>query len=556
MSNHIFHLTKTMFGSDETLSNLGIGNKRKKSVFSKRPVKILLFLLLFLSMGMSTGSFAYLLYDSLSMYGFQSLIIRLAVPASGITVFMFGIFYVMNVFYFSRDIENYLFLPVKPGEILMSKFLVALVYQYFIYGMLFMPVLLVYGFLDKAGPLFYLYLILITLFVPVLPMVAASLIAMVIMRAGKGIKNKDRFNMIAGVFGLGISLGFSFGIQYIAQRATAGSMVITDLSQLPAIKVTSLAIPTSYLASEALIGFDGFSGLMYLLALIALSILSMVVFYVVGNAIYFKGVMGVLDSSSRRKKLSTGELDKETSSKPILLAYSLKELKLLMRTPAYFMNCILVSLIFPLFFVVPLLIEGPDSAEIKEIISYISATPDANLLIVLAAAGMFLGGLNIISSTSISREGKSFFFMKYIPVPYMTQLYAKILSSFYVEGAAAVVLYGLLIWLFRPSMIVVLLSIPLFILSSIFMNQFSIAIDVYMPKLEWDSEQKAVKQNLNSMFQIFGSFIFGGGMIFLSTKLSPSLIPAFLGLFVIFGALVVITHKFLERLVAKRFAEL
>jgi len=77
-----------------------------------------------------------------------------------------------------------------------------------------------------------------------------------------------------------------------------------------------------------------------------------------------------------------------------------------------------------------------------------------------------------------------------------------------------------------------------------------------MPKLEWDSEQKAVKQNLNSMFQIFGSFIFGGGMIFLSTKLSPSLIPAFLGLFVIFGALVVITHKFLERLVAKRFAEL
>jgi ABC-2 type transport system permease protein len=241
--NNIFYFTKTMFGSDETLSNLGLGGKKKKSIFSKRPVKILLFLLLFLSMGMSTGSFAYLLYDSLSMYGFQSLIIRLAVPASGITVFMFGIFYVMNVFFFSRDIENYLFLPVRPGEILMSKFLVALVYQYFIYGMLFMPVLLVYGFLDKAGPLFYLYVLIVTLFVPVLPMVAASLIAMIIMRAGKGIKNKDRFNMIAGVLGLTISLGFSFGIQYLAQRATTGNMVITDLSQLPAIKVTSLAFP-------------------------------------------------------------------------------------------------------------------------------------------------------------------------------------------------------------------------------------------------------------------------------------------------------------------------
>ncbi len=554
--NNIFYLTKTMFGSDETLSNLGLGGKKKKSIFSKRPVKILLFLLLFLSMGMSTGSFAYLLYDSLSMYGFQSLIIRLAVPASGITVFMFGIFYVMNVFFFSRDIENYLFLPVRPGEILMSKFLVALVYQYFIYGMLFMPVLLVYGFLDKAGPLFYLYVLIVTLFVPVLPMVAASLIAMIIMRAGKGIKNKDRFNMIAGVLGLTISLGFSFGIQYLAQRATTGNMVITDLSQLPAIKVTSLAFPTSYLASEALVAYDGFSGLMFLLALIAVSLLSMAVFYVVGNAIYFKGVMGVLDSSSRRKKLSTGELDKETSSKPILLAYSLKELKLLMRTPAYFMNCVLVSLIFPLFFIIPFLIDGPDSADIKEIMVFLRSTGDANLLVVMTALGLLLGGLNIISSTSISREGKNFFFMKYVPVPYMTQLYAKILSSFYVEGVAAVILYGLLILLFKPSMIVVLLSIPLFILASIFMNQFSIAIDVYMPKLEWDSEQKAVKQNLNSMFQMFGSFIFGGGMIFLSTKFSPTLIPAFLALLVIFGALVIITHKFLERLVEKRFAEL
>ena len=554
--NNIFYLTKTMFGSDETLSNLGLGGKKKKSIFSKRPVKILLFLLLFLSMGMSTGSFAYLLYDSLSMYGFQSLIIRLAVPASGITVFMFGIFYVMNVFFFSRDIENYLFLPVRPGEILMSKFLVALVYQYFIYGMLFMPVLLVYGFLDKAGPLFYLYVLIVTLFVPVLPMVAASLIAMIIMRAGKGIKNKDRFNMIAGVLGLTISLGFSFGIQYLAQRATTGNMVITDLSQLPAIKVTSLAFPTSYLASEALVAYDGFSGLMFLLALIAVSLLSMAVFYVVGNAIYFKGVMGVLDSSSRRKKLSTGELDKETSSKPILLAYSLKELKLLMRTPAYFMNCVLVSLIFPLFFIIPFLIDGPDSADIKEIMVFLRSTGDANLLVVMAALGLLLGGLNIISSTSISREGKNFFFMKYVPVPYMTQLYAKILSSFYVEGVAAVILYGLLILLFKPSMIVVLLSIPLFILASIFMNQFSIAIDVYMPKLEWDSEQKAVKQNLNSMFQMFGSFIFGGGMIFLSTKFTPTLIPTFLALLVIFGALVIITHKFLERLVEKRFAEL
>ena len=62
-------------------------------------------------------------------------------PAAGIMVFMFGIFYVMNVFYFSKDVENYLYLPVQAGgEILgASKFLVSLIYEYFIILVFFLP---------------------------------------------------------------------------------------------------------------------------------------------------------------------------------------------------------------------------------------------------------------------------------------------------------------------------------------------------------------------------------------------------------------------------------
>ena len=42
-----------------------------------------------------------------------------------------------------------------------------------------------------------------------------------------------------------------------------------------------------------------------------------------------------------------------------------------------------------------------------------------------AAFGSFMGGINMISSTAISREGTNAYFMKFIPVPVETQAFAK-----------------------------------------------------------------------------------------------------------------------------------
>ena len=557
MKNSIYILTRAMFKNDETLSNM-IGRSTKKSFFSSKIKIILLVLFLMVTMGLSFGFMISDLYDSMVMMEMESLILRLVIPAAGIMVFMFGIFYVMNVFYFSKDVDNFLYLPISGGEILTSKFLVSLVYEYFIIIVFFLPILVIFGVKDSAGVLYYIYTLAALILIPVFPLAIASMISMVIMRFSNRFKNRDRFNMIAGILSLVVALGFNFGIQFFTNRMSQGTdLLIGNISDLPVFRITSLVFPTSFFATEALLAHESVTGLLYLLAMIALSLIAVGAFYLIGNAIYFKGVIGVSESKADRKTLSKEDMRKGTMKKSILLSYSLKELKLLLRTPIYFLNCVLISLIYPLFILFPIFMgSSGDKDEMLQVLGFIRSVDEGVLIVGMAGIGFLLGSVNVISSTAISREGKNFYFLKYIPVPYSTQIYAKILSSFYVEALAMVILYGIMIFLFQVDLMFILLSLVIVFLSSLVVNQVGILMDALWPKLNWDTEQKAVKQNFNSVIHMFLGFALTALSVFLGIKLTPTYFTGFMVSFLILGILSVVFHFILMKTVEKRFAVL
>ena len=557
MKNNIYILTRAMFKNDETLSNM-IGRSTKKSFFSSKLKIILLVLFLMVTMGLSFGFMISDLYDTMAMMEMESLILRLVIPAAGIMVFMFGIFYVMNVFYFSKDVDNYLYLPISGGEILTSKFLVSLVYEYFIIIVFFLPILVIFGVKDSAGILYYIYTVAALLLIPVFPLTIASMISMVIMRFSNRFKNRDRFNMVAGILSLVVALGFNFGIQFFTNRMNQGDdLVIGNISDLPIFRITSLVFPTSYFATESLLAHESLAGLLYLLAMIALSLIALGAFYLIGNAIYFKGVIGVSESKADRKVLSDEDMRKGTMKKSILISYSLKELKLLLRTPIYFLNCVLISLIYPLFILFPIFMgSSGDKDEIMQILTFIRSVDEGILIVGMAGVGFLFGSVNIISSTAISREGKNFYFLKYIPVPYSTQIYAKILSSFYVEALAMVILYGIMIFLFQVDLMFILLSLVIVFLASLVVNQVGILMDALWPKLNWDTEQKAVKQNFNSVLHMLLGFALTALSVFIGIKIAPTYFTGFMVSFIILVILSVVFHFILMKTVEKRFAVL
>ncbi|MFR9256764.1 MAG: hypothetical protein ACLVJ6_15405 [Merdibacter sp.] len=130
-------------------------------------------------------------------------------------------------------------------------------------------------------------------------------------------------------------------------------------------------------------------------------------------------------------------------------AFLLKELRMLFRTPVYFMNCVLTALLMPVLLVIIIVSafsELGTQIALPITLGYIPNLWAITLLIAFAAGG-FMGGINMISSTSVSREGTNAFFMKYIPVPVQTQVMAK---------AAAASLLAVCTWLMLIPLHVVL----------------------------------------------------------------------------------------------------
>jgi len=87
---------------------------------SKKIKQILLFAVLALSFfPMVYGIIKFLMstYDGLVTVGEEGVLLSLGIAVSAFAIFFFGLFYTMNTFYFSDDVENLLPLPVKSSHI-------------------------------------------------------------------------------------------------------------------------------------------------------------------------------------------------------------------------------------------------------------------------------------------------------------------------------------------------------------------------------------------------------------------------------------------------------
>jgi len=440
----------------------------------------------------------------LAPYQQTGVIVALLFNALALMIFFFGIFLIPAVFYFSRDIETLLALPLKPVDIILSKFTVTLIYEYLTLALFFIPVISGYARAVSPDMMFYVYALIVFLILPIIPLVLAGLIIMLIMWLIPFAKNRDFFNMISG----GIALIFALWLNYaLAGLATVTegdliNMLIEGNNSL--IALFQSFIPNIPFAIAAVVNSD------FIQLLISLAITAAILggFLLLSQVLYFRGVIGVNETSSSRRQLSSKDFSKSTRSQKAIVTYLLKELRLLFRTPIYLMNCVSINVLLPVLFIV-MTAAFPEEEDLFALI--LSIPWDNVLAISLASAfgvafGLVMGSMNMVSATAISREGQHVYFMKMIPMEIMDQLHAKSLSGFLLS------LLGLILtvipaayFLKAPWYILAIFSV-MAILGSLFINYLSIIVDVIHPKLVWETEQAAVKQNINFIFTMLPSF--------------------------------------------------
>ena len=105
--------------------------------------------------------------------------------------FVFGLNVIFSVFYFSGDIENLLPLPLKPYQIIGSKFTAALISESIMEFLVIIAALA--GYIIGGGLPIYSWLVAVIgmLTLPVLPLVYCGIICMIVMYFTRFVKNKD-----------------------------------------------------------------------------------------------------------------------------------------------------------------------------------------------------------------------------------------------------------------------------------------------------------------------------------------------------------------------------
>lgn len=500
--NNIINLTTVLLKNSVS----GFGTSKSSGLKNK-----IIFLLIFISfLPLITGIVKLTKTLYISLPGNTSIILTISSAIYCMLIFLLGFFFIISVFYFSQDIDFILPLPVKPSEILSAKFFTVLIYEYCSGLLFFAPVIITYGVLSNSNVIFYVYFIVVFLTLPVIPLAAVSLITILVMSFIPFSKNKDIFRTAAGVFAIIIGLGLSIYVQTYFKGISESQMIQTMIlhNNQKLIKYFSSLFPPVKFSTYALFFYDKMEGLYNLIIFSIINIISFILVVSAGGKYYLKGALSGGSNSSTRIRL----LNYESRDRTALYALTKREIVILFRTPSYFLNCVLINFIWP-FLIILFSLQNPDSFE--NITSYLKSRFSLNCFIYSGISlGILLSSINAIASTTFSREGKDLFYLKILPFSPEILLKSKIVVAFSLSFIGLLFVIPM-IAIYKiaefPSLLII------FVASSAgiyFSTIAGIIIDLYSPKLTWDNEYKAVKQNLNSIismvlqFAVIALFIF------------------------------------------------
>ena len=526
----------------------------KKQMIVTKLLLVLVSLLIILPFVVVSGLFIYTVTNSLVEYNYETIGLEFMCILLCVFTFIFSFNVILNELYFTGDIENLLPLPLKPREIVGAK--IASIFCAESLVQLLVIFFSVIGFFFALGLSFKNFLLgilgMITL--PMIPIIYCSIISLLIMSFTRFIKNKETIRKVGLVFVLAVLMLFVYflgALQNFDLELYIEGFVNGDQTFLHVMRGI---FPHINLFIDILVTGSIRSLLLYILVNIGF----IVVLLVLADVCYFKGVVGLSSKDTASKKSSSNILNNIKVENPTN-SYFKKEIFTLFRTSSYFLNCILINFIWPIFVYVICKLKFPN-LTLSKLKNLVTSTDNNTLIIIfmfVIGVSILLPALNSIASSSFSREGKNFYFMKYIPMDYSSQVYVKLLVSFII-AFIGVNVFSLIFYLvigLKVSTAFIFLIISF--LAILFICSLGIIIDSINPKLVWDDELNALRENSNN-FIVMGisifMFIVLAGLCYLLYK-SFGLALAFTSILLILILLNAIVYDLNRRFTVKNIVE-
>lgn len=471
-------------------------------------------------------------------------------------LFAKSVFESLNVLYFSKDLKILLRMPIYPKDILHAKFFNMIISEYQMEVIMLGIPMIVYGILTKVNFLLYIYMFLVLLILPIIPILLTSLVIAIIMRFTNFIKNKNKvlyITMIISMFLMGFVTMIFSNNQTISVSGFRNIILKTNGLAESIADYFILIKPIM----NTLLNYDNIDGLKNLILYYLESIICYFIIIFIISKIYLKGAIGTTINSDKNTKCEFKELNlKDFESKKISKTYIIKEWKTLLRTPIFCIECVIMPLLYPICIlaIVLFLMQFAKLVGLDLIESFKSIVNSSLGISIFLIVGQVFYMLNFSSIIAISRDSNNAILIKFLPIDLYKQFKIKIRIGILINTLASLIV-SIAFLIFTKKLLFTFIIFLSLCFINVIGEKCKLLIDLQNPQMNWNSEYTMMKQNTNIMYELFYTFFISGCIFVISKIIIRSSIFLFT-IFVITFLINFILSKYIDKKKAKLFKKI
>lgn len=474
----IYHLIRVQF-----LNSLGINALIHTKDKKEKRKGILIAIAILYALAVLWPSTVFYFYTMMKVYmalGAPQAILAVAMAMCAILCLLTTVYRGSPTLFGFNDYDIIMPLPVKTVNIVISKLLVLYFTNIGFTLFVMIPAAGVYVYFVSPGVPFYISVTLLTLLIPALPIIVGTALSVGIHMVSTRFRAKNLINILLSLVIMGGILALSFSSFNMTDQ------IFTDISVFLMNTINRVYPPAALFVAAVKENPLAF------LAFVLLSLVPFVLFSVVVTRL-FRRLRTVLTTTAASAKFTHAKA-KQTAARSVLSTLYRKEARRYFSSPIYVVNT-LVGVVM-LFLLSGVVIFG-NNAMLEQIFEIPQISEKLGTMLPLLVAA-FIGTVNP-ACVSLSMEGKSFSFLKSLPVSAMTVFRAKILFNLTLTIPAVLINVPLMVYALRFDLYTSLLTLAFPLLFSILTPLFGIYINLLFPNFKWTNEVSVVKQSLSAL---------------------------------------------------------
>lgn len=481
--------------------------KEKQENIKEKILSVIAFLIVFISLTITMIITSVYVTTELKKINQEYAFINILLFMNFIILFGKSIFEGLNTLYFSKDTKILLRMPIKPKEIVNAKIINMILSEYQMEFIMLAIPMIVYGVLTNAQILFYIYMTITLIILPIIPIILISGIISIIMRFANKIKNKNKVIYITLIISI-IALDIIF-TGFNSQK----NINISGFEQ-SILRINGIAegISNQFVLIKpimnTLLNYNNILGLKNLVLYVTESIVIYFLGIAIISKIYLKGAIGTTINSQKNEKeeikLTLQDFKKKEKNK----AYLSKELKVIIRTPIFCVQCVIIPIIYPLAIsiIVAFALIISKIIGVNIISDLTPKLENSRMHAIFIAIGAVFFMMNFCSIIGISKENATAKLTKTIPISLKEQIYLKTLIG-KIINTLSIIIITISYQIITQNIVATLEILTILILLNSIGEKIKLYIDSRKPQIHWENEYAMLKQNSNVMNVLFYTLI-------------------------------------------------